>query len=136
MERCVPPWTCIENPVSHALLAGPAAVLPGAVTAAVVCVLLQYTVNEADIARLKYISQQRLESTSQPPADPPLEHTLAHEPSPTLIQRIIQAVGIRKMSEDEYIERMKKTRDHHLHRIAELERQLEAERRDGNNNGP
>lgn len=122
----------LRKPVSHTSLAGPAAVLPGAVTAGVICVLLQYAVNEADIARLRYISQQRHESTSQPPS---LQHTLVPEPSPTLMERIIHAVGIRKMTEDEYLERMKKTRDHHLHRIAELERQLEAERGDAKNNG-
>lgn len=119
-----------RKPVSHTSLAGPAAVLPGAVTASVVCVLLQYAVNEADIARLRYITQQRYESTSQPLVDPSLSA------SPTLVQRIIHAVGIRKVTEVEYLERMKKTRDHHLHRIAELERKLEAERRDGKNNGP
>lgn len=99
-------------------------------TAAAICVLLQYAVNEADIARLRYISRQRGTLTGQPP------DTLAPERPPSLTQRIIRAVGIRKMTEDEYLEKMKKTRDHHLQRIAELERQLEAERGDGKNNGP
>lgn len=44
-------------------------------------------------------------------------------------------MGIRKMTEDEYLERMKKTRDHHIRRIAELERRLEEERGDVKNDG-
>ena len=116
-------------------IAGSAAILPGAVTAATICVLLQYAVNEARIARLRYISQQDRTSTFQLPVDPSLQHISATEPSPTIMQRITHAMGIRKMTEDEYLERMKKTRDHHIRRIAELERRLEEERGDVKNDG-
>ena len=47
----------------------------------------------------------------------------------------MRVIGVRKMTEDEYLEKMKKTRDHHLRRIAELERRLEVERENAKNNG-
>ncbi|KAK2466706.1 hypothetical protein APHAL10511_000964 [Amanita phalloides] len=112
---------------------GPAAVLPGAATAATICVLLQYAFNEAGIARLRYASRHYAS-----PAEPPLHHGLDYErsePSPTLAQRMLNVIGVRKMADDEYLNQMKKTRDHHLRRMAQLEMQLEAERKDSGHNG-
>jgi len=39
---------------------GPGAILPGALTAATVCIALQYAYNGAGIARLRYISRQNV----------------------------------------------------------------------------
>jgi len=45
------------------------------------------------------------------------------------MDRVMHLVGVRKMADEEYLEKMKKTRKLHLQRIAELEKQLETERR-------
>lgn len=110
---------------------GPTAIVPGAITAATICVLLQYAFNEAGIARLRYISRHHATS-GQPSPTQPLrpsdQHILGSDPPTTLTQRLMHAIGLRKMTDEEYLEKTRKTRDYHLQRIAELEKQLEAER--------
>ena len=111
------------------LLAGPGAILSGALTAATVCVTLQYAYNEAGIARLRYISRQNAKdaSSSIDAEQPP--QTLISNPPASFMDRVMHLVGVRKMADEEYLESMKKTRNRHLQRIAELEKKLEIERR-------
>ncbi|KAF8634088.1 hypothetical protein AX15_001090 [Amanita polypyramis BW_CC] len=118
---------------------GPAAALPGSMAAATVCLVLQYAFNEAGIARLKYVSRYQASVSQSLPTEPSSlssdQNISLTEPSPSLMERVVHAIGVRRMTDEEYLQRMKKTREHHLQRIAELEKQLEAERRDNSTNG-
>lgn len=110
--------------------AGLKAVVPGAATAAIACTLLQCVYNELGIARLKYVSRmgndaQALSRTPTPPE--PLE-----PPKPAM-QRILVALGLHEVSDDEYLAKMKRTRDIYMKRLAVLEQQLEEEKRKKDN---
>lgn len=132
----------------------------GAITATLMCTLIQLVVNEASIFRVRYVSrrlQPPAEATivpstssssssenilSSPPSGSiPRNPTpsLPHESSPThpappsesssLSERILGLIGVNKMSDEEYLERLKKRRDGYLERIDEIERQ-ERQRRE------
>jgi hypothetical protein len=99
--------------------------LPGALTAGAICTLLQLAYNELGILRLKYVS--RYPSPVQPLHHPP---PVAVVPQKHTLERILITLGMRSLSDEEYLRKLKTTRDIHLKRIEELEleRQLEAEK--------
>lgn len=141
-------------------IGGVVGVPAGAITATLMCTLIQLVVNEASIFRVRYVSRRM-----QPPADativpstsssfssenilssPPSGSiprnptpSLPHESSPThpsppshsssLSERILGLIGVKKMSDEEYLERLKKRRDGYLERIEEIEKQ-ERQRRE------
>ncbi|KAF8635498.1 hypothetical protein AX17_003888 [Amanita inopinata Kibby_2008] len=117
--------------------AGRRAIIPGAMTVGAICIVLQYAFNEADIARLKYLSRrQSTDQELQINATPsPEQELFTPEPSPPFMQRMMSTIGIQKISDDEYLERMKKMREIHLRRIAELEKELESDSEHRPNNG-
>ncbi|KAF8077661.1 hypothetical protein FPV67DRAFT_1684285 [Lyophyllum atratum] len=96
---------------------GPRAILPGALTIGALCTLLQLAYNEASITRLRYVSGLNV-STPATPAAPP---------SKPLFERFLTLFGVQPVTDEQYVEKMKKTRDGHLKRIAELEQQLALE---------
>lgn len=127
----------IAAPNTDLWIAGPKAVLPGAITVGVIATLLQLGYNEIGVQRLKYISRQHTaepEPRSVVVASTPA--TYQEAPETTLIEdprswkaRILSLMGVRKMSEEEYLKRLKLQREHHLVRIKELEQKLEEERK-------
>ncbi|KAF9447262.1 hypothetical protein P691DRAFT_654045, partial [Macrolepiota fuliginosa MF-IS2] len=94
---------------------GPRAVLPGAITVGTVCTLLQLGYNEFGIQRLKYVSRQHTSETD--PQTTPIPQTI-----------ILSLMGVRKVSEDEYLARLRLQREHYLLKIKELERKVEEEK--------
>ncbi|KAG6817794.1 hypothetical protein H0H87_003202 [Tephrocybe sp. NHM501043] len=98
---------------------GPRAILPGALTISAACTLLQILYNEASISRLRYISGLKNKSPAvEAPAAPPIKPTL---------ERFLSFIGVRQVTDQQYIDKMKATRDMHLKRIAELEQQIAVE---------
>ncbi|KAF8163622.1 hypothetical protein B0H34DRAFT_330712 [Crassisporium funariophilum] len=89
------------------LKSGRRAVLSGILTAGAVCTLLQYGCNEISLARLRYIS--RLQEGNRP-------------------AQLLKTVGLLPVSDEEYLNKMERTREVYLKRIAELERQVEEEK--------
>ncbi|KAG6861542.1 hypothetical protein C0995_015275 [Termitomyces sp. Mi166 len=101
---------------------GPRAILPGMLTIGAVCTLLQLVYNEASVSRLRYISGLKVKApANEAPATPAIRTKTASE-------RFLTLIGIHQVTEEEYLEKMKATRDSHLRRIAELEQQLAAEK--------
>lgn len=97
--------------------------------------MLQLMYNELGIARIQYVSRKL-----QPPPQPPTPSTPAvHQPIPTpsqeeedepklpLSERLFTALGWHKVSDGEYLEKLKLKREMYLHRIAELEKEREEE---------
>ncbi|CCM04722.1 uncharacterized protein FIBRA_06910 [Fibroporia radiculosa] len=109
--------------VLNAWKRGRSGIVPGVTTAGIVCTLLQMIYNELDIARVKYISRtmQTLEK-GLPPIPPS-----STSPHPELtfkkpfIERMLIALGLYQVSDEEYLEKLKFKRDTYLHRIHQLE---------------
>jgi len=92
----------------------------GAITAGLVCGVLQLVKNECQVQRIKFVSRRQDENSLQ--SAPPIEQTM---PWP---ERLLSTLGFQKISDDEYLQRMIKQRDVHLARITELEHEIEEER--------
>ncbi|KAF8809024.1 hypothetical protein BYT27DRAFT_7254907 [Phlegmacium glaucopus] len=112
------------------LQAGRHAIVSGAITASAVCTLLQYACNELGIARLRYISTLQEENKLQPS---PKAHNGRHgkqvyEPSGSVFQQLLKAVGLIPVSDEEYLVKLKRTREVYLKRMVELEQQVEEEK--------
>lgn len=107
--------------------------MPGLSTGGFVCALLQLVYNEVQVARVKYVSKHLTDSQvvhaptpqdARPVAPPPLPR----EPQKPLSERILTTLGFQRLPDDTYLEKLKRSRDEHLRRITELEREVEAER--------
>lgn len=121
---------------SHPSIGGRSGTVPGLVTGVVMCGLLQWAFNEFDIARITYISR-----VAHPPpvpampaaptrlieVSPPSFPDTAPEPPKSLTDRIFSMFG-HKISDEEYLNRIKAQRDGHLRRIEELERERNEKR--------
>lgn len=113
--------------------------MSGASTGAIICTLLQIGVNEFDVARVRYLSrlqsahsESTTPSTRPPSAEEPLDQpqlVSPPEPKQPLSERILDRMGLfGKISDEEYLEMMKKKRDGYLVRMEHLRHQLEAEK--------
>lgn len=103
-------------------------ILPGALTAGAVCTVLQLAYNELSVLRLKYVSRHKKDSFSidrHLPPPPPV----AFVPQKPILERILITFGMQPISDQEYLTKLKHTRDIHLKRIKELEQQAEAEQK-------
>lgn len=100
--------------------------IPGLATGAVLCGLFQWAFNEFDILRITHVSQVvHTQPVPVIPAVPVPTYSLAvaaPEPSRTLTDRVFAVFGHR-ISDEEYLNRVKAQRDHHLRRIEQLERE-------------
>ena len=95
--------------------------------------LLQYMYNELKVARLIYLSHKSNDASDQSFSDASATRTVAvHNglPSPAAAgkpwtARMLEYIGIRSISNEEYLKTLKSQRDGHLKRIAELEKEIE-----------
>ncbi|KIK59607.1 hypothetical protein GYMLUDRAFT_672988 [Collybiopsis luxurians FD-317 M1] len=97
--------------------------LPGAVSAGVLCTLLQYMYNESRVVRLEYLIHQR-----QNHQQPSTSQTPNVNSSKPWTERIFASIGIKSLSDEEYLASLKKQRDVHLERIAEIEDEMKKEK--------
>jgi hypothetical protein len=73
------------------------------------------------VQRVKYISRRQIPNKTAP--------TVEAVPSESLAQFFFRSIGFQRIAQEEYISRLKRERDAYQVRIAELERQIEEERR-------
>ncbi|KAF8912109.1 hypothetical protein CPB84DRAFT_1957752 [Gymnopilus junonius] len=121
----------ITGGLLRGLQASRRAVLPGMVTTGVVCTLLQYGFNELTVLRLRYISKLKEENRTavvMPHSRPRDASQVSTESSTPVLKTLLSFLGVRPMSDEEYLAKMKRTRDAYLKRIAELELQVEVEK--------
>jgi len=116
---------------SHSIIGGRSGTVPGLATGAVMCGLFQWASNEFDILRITHVS--RVVHTQPAPAIPaaPVATSslpvAAPEPPRSLTDRIFAVFGHR-ISDEEYLNRVKAQRDNHLRRIEQLERERDEKR--------
>lgn len=99
----------------------------GIKTGALVCVALQYAFNELGMARVKYVAAWQAPSTFSSSAHQ-TSHFMARsdkEPPKSFWERISAFIGLSKVSDEEYLIKLKRTRDGYLKRIEKLEQQLD-----------
>jgi len=113
------------------LKTGRHAIVSGAVAASAACIVLQYTCNELGIARLRYISKLQEENKSliTQPSTQLQNGKQVYEPSGSVFQQLLKAVGLIPVSDEEYLAKLKRTREVYLKRMVELENQVEEEKR-------
>ncbi|TFK63230.1 hypothetical protein BDN72DRAFT_776151 [Pluteus cervinus] len=104
---------------------GPRAIIPGAIMAASVCSLLQLAYNELGLRRLQYLMHP-----PQPVVEVPLPQPEVVPTQKSISDRIASLLGMQTVSDEQYLMRLKKTRDMHLKRIEELEAQISEENKE------
>jgi len=136
------PDTTISGAISGGLLnswiRGRKGLLPGITTGGLVCATLQFAYNELDVTRIKYVSH-KLAIQAHPGQDSDIHQNPARlqpsqdsiQPSTTsgsestsgvpLFERVFSWFGFEKISDDVYLDKLKRERDMYLVRIAKLE---------------
>lgn len=119
-------WVCLL------FLGGRPGVVPGLATGALMCTMLQWCVNELNILRIEYVAGKvaipvpvaNYTSETESP------HKAAYSLQPSLQpetkswhDRFFSLFG-RRVSDEEYLKRLKAERDSHLLRIEQLEKEL------------
>lgn len=114
----------------HILSAGRHAIVSGAITTSAVCILLQYACNEIGVARLRYIStlQEENKSLMMQQSFNPQNGKQVYEPSGSVFQQLSKAVGLIPVSDEEYLAKLKRTREVYMRRMVELEQKVEEEK--------
>ncbi|THH30360.1 hypothetical protein EUX98_g3832 [Antrodiella citrinella] len=117
--------------VLNAWKRGRGGIVPGAVTASILCTFLQVAYNELGIMRLKFIQEQVQKSRAEEIAAATVaaELHVAHQaplvvapPSKPVSERIFGWFGFQRVTDEDYLLRLKTERETYLKRIAELER--------------
>jgi hypothetical protein len=93
----------------------------------VFCTIGQLLYNEFHVQRIRFISRRYLAPSSRSP--PPTVPVLSEPPEPKepLFDRLIRAVGLKRLTDEEYLAQMREERAAYLQRITELEAQVEAD---------
>ncbi|KAJ7174016.1 hypothetical protein C8R43DRAFT_634420 [Mycena crocata] len=100
------------------MMAGRGTVAPAALTAGMACIILQAAYNEVRVQRIKYVGK-----ISRPPKSNPVP-TEAPSKQP-LSSRILGFFGLKVITDEELLTRLKREREGHLKKIQELEREIE-----------
>jgi hypothetical protein len=110
-------------------LGGTRGTFTGLTFGSVFCTLGQLLYNEFGVQRIKFISR-RYPIPSEPPTRTPIVLEASEPPAPKqpLLDRIIHAMGLNRLSNEEYLVRLREERAAYLRRIADLEAQLEEEK--------
>ncbi|KJA14817.1 hypothetical protein HYPSUDRAFT_194783 [Hypholoma sublateritium FD-334 SS-4] len=119
----------ITGSLLRGIRSGRSAIVPGFIMGTAVAAILQYSYNEINLSRLRYISKLNQENrTAVPkPVIRPRNSPPSPEPTETWMEVFLKTIGMTPVTDEEYIAKMKKTRDVYLKRIHELEVQLETE---------
>jgi hypothetical protein len=91
--------------------------------------VLQYACNELGIVKLRYVSNSQEENRLliTQPSSKLQNGKLVNEPSGSIFQQLLKLVGLFPVSDEEYLTKLKRTREVYLKRMVELEKQVEEE---------
>jgi hypothetical protein len=95
--------------------------LSSSVYVGAVCMLLQLGYNELGVQRLKYLSRSNSMPTSTLPT------SVSSNNSSSWKVKALGLIGVRHLSDEEYLERLKLQREQYIKRIKELEKKREEE---------
>ena len=115
-----------SDPTGLYLLGGTRGTFTGFMFGSIFCTLGQALYNEFGVQRIKFVSR-RYPITPHPPTPIDLEPSEPSALKRPLLDRMINAIGLNKLSDEEYLAQVRKERAAYLQRIAELEARLEEE---------
>lgn len=96
--------------------------MSGATTAGLTCALLQLAYNEVHVRHVKSVTRDIEQAQHSP------EPTQEKEARRPFGERFFEALGMPKVSDEEFLQRLRVKRDGALKRIAEIEAQREVEK--------
>ncbi|KAI9446499.1 hypothetical protein H4582DRAFT_569999 [Lactarius indigo] len=102
--------------------------LPGMIFGSVFCAVGQLLYNELGVQRVKFVSRTSPTASPRPPLPSPSSVTELPVLKEPLFDRMIHAIGLKRVSDEEYLAQMRAERTAYLQRIAELETNLQAEK--------
>ncbi|KAI0723951.1 hypothetical protein C8T65DRAFT_92279 [Cerioporus squamosus] len=104
---------------------GRARIWAGARTGAIICTVLQLGYNELGVMRVKFVSRKFKESRPRTDAVSVSDTaaTASDASRLSIFDRLVRVIGFRKLTDEEYLQALKKQRDEALERIAVLERE-------------
>ncbi|KAH9043282.1 hypothetical protein EDB85DRAFT_1855748, partial [Lactarius pseudohatsudake] len=102
--------------------------LSGMMFGSAFCAVGQLLYNELGVQRVKYVSRTSLAASPRPPLPSASRITEPLAPKEPLFDRMIHAIGLKKVSDEEYLAQMRAQRATSLQRIAELEAKLQADK--------
>ena len=100
---------------------------PGALLGTAVCTFGQYIFNELNLTRVRYIARRNEEravegaTPREPTFNPRTGKQEVQELPRSWTEMILVMFGLAPLSDDEYIGKLKRTRDVYLKKIAQLE---------------
>ncbi|KAF5330754.1 hypothetical protein D9619_005323 [Psilocybe cf. subviscida] len=117
----------ITGGILRGVRSGRPAVGPGALLGTAVCTSGQYIFNEFNLARLRFIARRNEEkvaeraTTREPTFNPRTGKQEVQELPRSWTEMILVMFGLVPLSDDEYLGKLKRTRDVYLKKISQLE---------------
>ncbi|KAI9466163.1 hypothetical protein BJY52DRAFT_329801 [Lactarius psammicola] len=102
--------------------------LTGMMFGSVFCTVGQLLYNELGVQRVKFVSRTSPAASHRLPFPSASGVTDISVPKEPLFERMIHAIGLKRVSDEEYLAQMREERAKYLQRIAELEAKLQADK--------
>jgi hypothetical protein len=82
--------------------------------------------NEVGVTRLQYLSDKKTSPlpSSSNSSSPSITAAASASGSRSMGDRLLSLLGVQQVTDEQYLAKLKATRDSHLKRIAELEKQI------------
>lgn len=101
--------------------------LTGMMFGSVFCAVGQFLYNELGVQRVKYVSRTGPAASTRPTL--PISSGITELPVPQkpFFDRMIHAIGLRRVSDEQYLAQLREERAAYLRKIAELEAKVQAD---------
>ncbi|KAJ8079074.1 hypothetical protein PM082_013361 [Marasmius tenuissimus] len=127
----------VTGGIIRGLTAGPRVALPAGVTVGTACTVLQLLFNQVKISRLQYLSGNVAHtqggsstSPSNPTTNSSNTNTTSTPSEANWTTSLLKFFGIRLLTDEEYLEKLRAQRNGYLERIAELESRIDSEKKE------
>ena len=105
--------------------AGVSAILPGAMVVGTASTILQYGYNELSIMRLRYVLNLQRNTDAKGYGG---RTTALNEVKEPAFRSLMKFFGVAPISDEDYLAKLRRSREVYLQQIAELEKRIEEER--------
>ena len=99
-------------------------VIPGAVTGGLICTLAQFVWNELEVTRVRFVSRSKRQTLSELDRPPERQKTFSEK----LMDGLGLVIPIKKLSDEEYLQKLLKEREEVERRLEAVQEELELNR--------